>query len=134
MPTTENYLEAVFANLVRRMGGVTEKLAPVRRGVPDRLVLLPGGRVELVELKTLSGSLSALQSLWHERAALLGTQVTVLRGQAAIEEWARQRNQELTQLIQHEVDEAERAQRRAHRADLEARRAAKQEAARRDEA
>lgn len=63
------------------------KLAPTVRGVPDRLVLLPGGRVFLVELKTDTGRLSPAQAEWHRRAAELGVVVTLLAGADEIDHW-----------------------------------------------
>lgn len=71
------------------------KVAPTTAGVPDRLALLPGGRIELVELKTVTGRLSPIQRVWHERAAGLGTSVTVLHGRGDIEAWSQDRREEL---------------------------------------
>lgn len=87
-PELESELEQLFRRLVRtRLGGRLYKLAPTDVGMPDRLVLLPGGRVYLVELKTETGTVSPKQRLWHSQAAALGTKVTVLWGRAGIEAW-----------------------------------------------
>ncbi len=83
----EASLEAYFYNQVRLRGGMIEKLISTRRGIPDRLVLLPGGHVFLVELKAWGGRTSALQEAWHARAAELGTRVVVLEGRDAIDAW-----------------------------------------------
>jgi hypothetical protein len=83
----EASLEAYFNRQVRLLGGRATKLAPTEKGVPDRLVLLPGGRMYLVELKTTKGRTSAAQDLWHERAAALGTRVQLLVGRAGIDKW-----------------------------------------------
>jgi len=88
----ESSLEAHFYRTVRlHLGGMVDKIAPTRKGIPDRLVLLPGGRMYLVELKTLQGRTSAAQDLYHERAAALGTTVHVLSGRAGIDAWVRAR-------------------------------------------
>lgn len=71
------------------MGGETYKIAPLHAGNPDRLVMLPGGRMFLVELKAEGGALSPIQILWHERAAQLGTTVVVLTGTREVDEWLR---------------------------------------------
>ena len=84
----EASLEAHFNRQVRlRLGGRSVKLAPTEKGMPDRLVLLPGGRVYLVELKAIGGHTSAAQDLWHERAAALGTRVTTLTGRDQVDRW-----------------------------------------------
>lgn len=88
MAKTENKLERVFHRAVREAGGRSFKITSPTRGVPDRLVIWPGGGLELVELKTVTGRLSEIQKLWHKRAAELGCHVTLLRGESEIWEWA----------------------------------------------
>ena len=69
------------------------KLAPTVAGVPDRLAIWPGGRVEFVELKTAKGKLRPIQEIWHSRVAKLGINVVVLQGEGEIREylaWASQ--------------------------------------------
>ena len=84
----ESSLEAHFNRVVRlHLGGRASKLAPTEKGMPDRLVLLPGGRVHLVELKAVGGHTSAAQDLWHERADALGTRVEVLTGREQVDRW-----------------------------------------------
>lgn len=83
----ESALETLLVNLVRRAGGIAVKLMPTVAGIPDRLVLWPGGRAELVELKTVPGRLAPAQTLWHARAAAIGHPVTVLRGPDEIRKW-----------------------------------------------
>jgi len=94
----EASLEAHFYKQVRLLGGRVEKLAPTRKGIPDRLVLLPGGRIYLCELKATSGRVSAAQSLWHERAAELGTRVQLLIGRAGVDAWIREKGEEIDSL------------------------------------
>jgi hypothetical protein len=84
---TEAQLETLFRKRVEALGGKAFKIAPTHVGIPDRMVLLPGGRIELVELKTETGKLSAAQIIWHERAYALGTTVTVLYGERDILQW-----------------------------------------------
>ncbi|MER2142161.1 MAG: VRR-NUC domain-containing protein [Eubacteriales bacterium] len=85
----EASLEAYFQNQVRLHGGMVEKLVSTRRGIPDRLVLFPGGRMYLVELKRMGGRTSAIQEAWHARARGLGTHVAVLEGRGAVNAWLR---------------------------------------------
>lgn len=92
----EASLEAYFYRMVRlRLGGRVIKMAPTEKGVPDRLVLLPGGRVYLVELKALDGRTSAAQDLFHERAAELGTRVQLLVGRHGVDRWLTARGVDL---------------------------------------
>lgn len=92
----ESSLEAHFYRTVRMtLGGSVYKMAPTVKGMPDRLVLLPGGRMYLVELKTLTGTKSPSQNLWHQRAAQLGTVVHTLYGRTQVDQWVRERAQEV---------------------------------------
>jgi len=83
----ESSVEAVFSRRVRQLGGLSFKFAPVHAGNPDRIVLLPGGRVYLVELKAAGGALRPDQVLWHRRAAQLGTSVYVVSGPEEARFW-----------------------------------------------
>lgn len=90
--TLESNLEGRFYDAVRRiLHGRAFKMVPTEKGMPDRLVLLPGGIIEIVELKADDGELSPKQRHWHSRAAMLGTVVTVIRGAAGLREWVAQR-------------------------------------------
>ena len=49
-----------------------------QRGLPDRLILTPGGRVCFAEIKTTGKKPAALQRATHERLRALGYQVEVV--------------------------------------------------------
>lgn len=83
----EAAVEQVFARRVRALGGLSFKLAPLHAGNPDRIVLLPGGRIYLVELKADGGQLDPAQVVWHRRAAELGTVVQVVTGAEEARRW-----------------------------------------------
>lgn len=53
-------------------------VSPGNAGVPDRIVLLPRGRVVFVELKQEDGRLSRLQRWQHARLRDLGMDVRTL--------------------------------------------------------
>lgn len=55
------------------------KLWPTLAGLPDRLLLIPGGRVWFVEFKTPTGRVSKIQQWVHRRLAGLGFRVSVVR-------------------------------------------------------
>lgn len=69
----ENTIENFLDDEVRRRGGFTVKLNPVGyRGIPDRLVVLPG-RMLVVELKRpRGGRIAELQRWWRVRFTDLG--------------------------------------------------------------
>jgi hypothetical protein len=86
----EENLEAFFHKRVRLLGGHTSKLLPlVESGIPDRLVLFPGGGLYLVELKADDGALRPDQISWHSMAAGIGVQVVTLTGKDEVVEWLR---------------------------------------------
>ena len=58
----ESEIEARLVRGVKALGGVAYKfVSPGNVGVPDRVVVLPGGRVIFVELKAEGGRLSPMQ-------------------------------------------------------------------------
>lgn len=79
MPVRESTVERRFTLLARRHGGVAFKwVSPGRAGVPDRILMLPGGRLFLVELKRPGGRPRPLQVAMHRRLAALGFPVHVV--------------------------------------------------------
>ena len=70
----EKDIEKKLVNLVRKQGGLCLKwVCPGWSGVPDRIVLLPGGRVIFAEVKRPKGGrLSELQIWWAKRLKALG--------------------------------------------------------------
>ena len=77
----EKDIEAVLVSEVRKHGGRAFKfVSPGNDGVPDRLVLLPGGKAIFVELKRTSGALRPQQKVQIERLVDLGQAVEVVRG------------------------------------------------------
>lgn len=83
-------LEGFFRKRVRLVGGYLIKLAPTERGIPDRLVFFPGGRMFLVELKLPGEEPSPIQRVWHTRMSeQYGIRVHVLSGEDEIVRWLR---------------------------------------------
>ena len=83
----ESAVEALLHRLVKSVGGMSFKLAPTVKGLPDRLVVLPHGQVHLVELKAEGGRLSPAQRLLHSRLAERGVEVQVLTGPDEVRAW-----------------------------------------------
>lgn len=75
----EKTIEAHLVKRVKERGGVAYKFtSPQRRSVPDRLVLLPGGVVEFIELKAPGKKPTPMQLREHERLRALGLAVLVI--------------------------------------------------------
>lgn len=74
MTTLEKEIEAKLVKVVKRHGGLCLKwVCPGWAGVPDRIVLLPGGKVIFVELKRPKGGvISARQKWWADKLRVLG--------------------------------------------------------------
>lgn len=61
---------------IERMGGKFMKfVSPGNDGAPDRIAIMPGGRIWFVELKTRKGRLSALQEWQGQQLEALGCQI-----------------------------------------------------------
>lgn len=81
----EKDIEKLFRDEIKKAGGKAYKFtSPGNDGVPDRIVMLPGGRIVFVELKTDTGKLSKLQELQCRQIAELGQTVRVLHGLAEV--------------------------------------------------
>ena len=75
----EKTLEHKFVTEVKRVGGLALKfVSPGFDGVPDRLVLLPGGRLGFVEVKAPGKRPRPLQLARHRLLRRLGFKVYVL--------------------------------------------------------
>ncbi|HAG2567880.1 TPA: VRR-NUC domain-containing protein [Salmonella enterica] len=75
----ENLIEKHLVAEVKKAGGVAYKfISPGHRSVPDRIVLLPGGRIVFVECKAPGKAPRADQLREHERLRALGFVVVVL--------------------------------------------------------
>lgn len=84
----EKDIEKKLRVLVERHGGLCLKwVCPGWAGVPDRIVLLPGGRVVFVELKRRTGRLSGLQKWWAEKLSALGLRHYVIWSQDDLAEF-----------------------------------------------
>lgn len=72
--TLEKDIEAKLVKLVKRHGGLCLKwVCPGWLGVPDRLCLLPGGRIYFVETKRpKGGKYSKMQDKWRDWLQELG--------------------------------------------------------------
>lgn len=84
----ETRVERALTTAVKARSGWAIKLLPSVAGLPDRLVLLPGGRIIFVELKAPGKKVGAHQLVVHARLRRLGFRVEVLSSVTLVEEWA----------------------------------------------
>lgn len=87
--TLESVVEDALVEGVEALGGWCWKLRmPWFTGVPDRLVLLPGGRVHFVELKRpKGGTLSKRQDIVHGQLLAMGFKVLTLNTTLRVSEF-----------------------------------------------
>lgn len=84
---SEKYLERKLGEEVRKIGGWSIKLpAYLLNGLPDRLVLFPGGRVMFAEIKTTGAKITAVQAAIHAKLRKLGFVVIVVDSYNVIEQ------------------------------------------------
>ena len=78
----EKIIEQKFRAAVRTAGGVAVKfVSPGLDGMPDRLALLPGGRMAFVEVKAPGKKPRPLQEARHRMLRRLGFKVAVFSNQ-----------------------------------------------------
>lgn len=77
----EKDLEKKLVLGIKKLGGKAFKfVSPGNVGVPDRLIVMPEGRMFFVELKTDTGKLSKLQGRQIEFLIKMGCEVVVSYG------------------------------------------------------
>lgn len=80
---TEKKIEAWLGKQLKNMGCLYFKfVSPGNDGVPDRIVVLPGGRTIFVELKAAGGYLSPMQRYQIDRLKNQGARAAVVQGMA----------------------------------------------------
>ncbi len=81
----EKTIEQKFVAAVKTVGGLALKFtSPGFDGVPDRIVLLPGGKMAFVEVKAPGEKPRPLQLARHRLLRRLGFRVYVLDGESQI--------------------------------------------------
>lgn len=91
----EKDVEAYLVRQVRARGWVTWKLAPTETGIPDRIVLVPGGAVWFVELKKAHGGRLSERQKYILRVLERGKHAgCVLAGVEEVKKWLNERDKE----------------------------------------
>ena len=82
----EKEIEQKLMRKVKKRGGICPKfISPGYDGMPDRLVLMPGGKMAFVELKAPGRKPRPLQIARHEKLRSLGFRVYVIDEEDQIE-------------------------------------------------
>ncbi|MCI8388998.1 MAG: VRR-NUC domain-containing protein [Clostridiales bacterium] len=77
----EKEIERRMKRAVEERGGMCCKfVSPGNPGVPDRMILIPGGRIVFVELKTETGRLAKIQEWQISEMRKRGADVRVVWG------------------------------------------------------
>lgn len=96
----ESDLEARLVRGVKSVGGQAYKfVSPGSVGVPDRIVVLPGGKIIFVELKADGGRLSQMQVYRIAQLRGLGADVQVVKGAEDVKKFL----QRLREVIPDEI-------------------------------
>lgn len=81
----EKIIEQKLVKAVKTMGGIALKfISPGYDGMPDRLVLMPCGKIGFVEVKVLGERPRPLQVLRHKLLRRLGFKVYILDSEEQI--------------------------------------------------
>jgi len=87
MKMREKQVEQFLVDRVKSGGGKAPKFSsPANRGVPDRIILFPKGRVAFAECKGSRGRLSRLQHKWITDLRDMGFVAEVVDGVEAVEQ------------------------------------------------
>jgi hypothetical protein len=76
----EHYTEQHCRGLAKQHGCILLKLSPFgMAGIPDRILLAPGGRLMFIEFKAPGRYLKPLQRWWREELTRMGFRVEICR-------------------------------------------------------
>lgn len=96
---SEKQIEKKFCDKVKSIGGMALKfMATACAGVPDRIVLLPEGKVYFVELKREGGRVSAIQKIMFEKFQKLGSPVRIISSEKMIDEFIAEVREDVTSI------------------------------------
>lgn len=77
----EKDIEGWLNRRIEKMGGLSFKfVSPGNQGVPDRIYIMPGGKVWFVELKQQSGKAAKIQRWQCERLLRMGCNYRLVKG------------------------------------------------------
>lgn len=84
----EKLIEKKLRDGVKKAGGIALKFSsPYHRGIPDRIILMPGGRICFAELKSTGKKPAPLQVKSIEMLSGLGFRVEVIDDGSKLDEF-----------------------------------------------
>ncbi len=85
---SENQLEEKLVKKIKEMGGMALKfVSPGRAGVPDRIILMPKGKIYFVEMKSPRGEVNPIQEYIFEKFEKLGFKVHILNSENSVKKF-----------------------------------------------
>lgn len=82
----EKDLERKLVRQIEKAGGLCWKFtSPGTVGVPDRIVMLPGGRIVFVEMKQEFGRVQNIQKYRQKQLLTVGFDARVIKGEKALQ-------------------------------------------------
>lgn len=98
----EKDIEKMMRKKIEQMGGQFLKFtSPGNNGVPDRIAILPGGRIWFVELKDDGGQVRKIQERWKRELCDLGCRAVIIEGEQQAKEWLAEREAEWSSSLIH---------------------------------
>lgn len=86
--TSEKWIEKALGEYVSRHGGASVKMGDrAKNGLPDRLVLWPGGVAEFIELKSTGKRMSHIQRTVRALLVQMGFRYTVIDSETSLVQW-----------------------------------------------
>lgn len=81
----EKLIERKLREGVKALGGLALKFSsPYHRGIPDRIVLMPGGRISFAEIKTTGKKPTLLQEKAITELRVMGFKAEVIDSQETL--------------------------------------------------
>lgn len=88
MTLLEKQIETGLRKQVQAMGGLFYKfVSPGNNGVPDRIAVLPGGRIWFIELKSDTGKPARLQEWVIKQLRMRGANAVFIQGKQEAIDW-----------------------------------------------
>ena len=85
---SERDIEAWLRKQIEAQGCLFLKwVSPGNDGVPDRILIMPGGRICFVEVKTQTGHMTGLQCFWQKKLRSIGCGAVTVYGMDGAKEF-----------------------------------------------